>query len=351
MKTYLRFTATLLLFALLISCHKTQEKGIIPDSLHTKITIFAGSGQAGDMDGPPTTATFKTMWAIAIDAAGNTYVTDNGDVQIRKITSAGVVSTLADNPNASGSMVFANADGLAIDAAGNFYVSYSGNNCIRKITPDGKTGIIFAGSPTGQGGFSNGTGAAALFEVPTGLTIDPAGNLYVADSGNGAIRKITPAGVVTTIAGTGSLGFNDGPAAQAQFREPYGVALDKSGNIYVADGYNFRIRKISTDGKVSTVAGNGDQGGDNGPAKTASFNVPTGLAVANDGTIYVTDWGNGIVRRITPAGGVGFLGSDVSFYGYYEPTDIVIDKSGTVYVANAGLNQVLKIVPQDGSLL
>ncbi|MGZ3777353.1 MAG: hypothetical protein ACXVI9_07125, partial [Mucilaginibacter sp.] len=278
MKTRLQFPAALLLlFILLNSCHKEQQYKTVPfpPGFRTSVSVLAGNGNKGDKDGSDTSATFNSIWAIAMDAAGNTYVTDNGSVRIRKITPQGVVTTLEDDPNASGSMVFANADGMVIDAAGNFYVAYGTNNCIRKITPDGKTGVIFAGSTTGEGGDADGTGTAALFEVPTGLAIDGAGNLIVADAGNGKIRKISPAGVVTTVAGVGGFGSTDGPAAQASFNEPYGVALDKSGNIFVADGYNFEVRKITPEGVVSTIAGGGAAGINNGNGQTPLFYVPT----------------------------------------------------------------------------
>jgi serine/threonine protein kinase, bacterial len=350
MKTLYKIPAVLLLLALLSSCHKEKQPNVVvPPGLHTIASVLAGNGNAGDKDGADTAATFKQIWAIALDAAGNLYVTDNGNVQIRKITSKGVVTTLPDNPNAGSSQVFSGADGMVIDAAGNFYVCYSTNNCIRKISPDGKTGAIFAGSTTGEGGDVDGNGTSARFEVPVGLAIDATGNIYVADAGNAKIRKITPAGVVTTLAGSGLTGFNDGPGTQATFLEPYGVAIDKSGTVYVADGYNYAIRKVTPDGTVSTVASGGVEPGIGGPP---AFDVPTSIAIGADGTLYVTNYGDGVLKRISPDGVVSTIGSDVYlFTGFYEPTGVVIDKSGTLYVANSGANQVWKVMPQSATEL
>jgi secreted PhoX family phosphatase len=147
--------------------------------------------------------------------------------------------------------------GVAIDAAGNIYISEAGNYDVRKVTPDGVVST-FAGNPTG--GFANGTGTAASFSSIQGIAIDAAGNLYVADSGNQAIRKITPDGVVTTIAGTGVMGADNGPVATATFDGPAGIAVDAAGNLYIADFGNKMIRKITPGGTVSTLAGSGATG-------------------------------------------------------------------------------------------
>lgn len=350
MKTYATISAALLLVALLGSCHKEQQKQQIiplPPGYHTSVSVLAGSGSSGSNDGAGTSAAFSFAWAIAMDASGNFYVTDNA--RIRKITPQGVVSTLDDNPNASGSMVFANAEGLVIDAAGNFYVSYSSNNCIRKISPDGKSGVIFAGSHAGEAGDVDGSGTDARFSQPAGLAIDPSGNIYVADSNNDKIRKITPAGAVTTFAGTGISTLTDGPAAQAAFYEPNGVTLDQSGNMYVADGYNYGVRKITPDGTVSTVASGGIEPGSS--QNLPLFDVPTGIAVADDGTLYVSNIADALVKRILPTGAISTVGSDIGYYGFYEPTGMVIDKTGTLYIVNTGTNQVLKVVPQANKYL
>jgi hypothetical protein len=323
--------ALLLSFTFIAGCKKDQSSAAkAPDLGLTKITVFAGSGSAGNADGPATTATFEQIWAIALDAAGNAYTVDSS--RIRKITPAGVVSTLQDSPNAAGGTLFADADGIAIDGAGNFYVSYSAAHCIRKISPDGKTGVVFAGMP-GVDGYKDGTGTDARFEVPVGLAADAAGNIYVADAGNGSIRKITPAGGVSTLAGNGSFGSADGTGADASFFEPYGVAFDKSGNLFVADAANNKIRKVTLAGVVTTVAG--------GP----SFNSPSGLAVTDDGTIYVCNYGSASVIKISAGGRISLVGSDIFYYGFFGPTDIVSDKTGGLFMVDRGNNQIKKIIP------
>ena len=169
--------------------------------------------------------------------------------------------------------------GIVSDAAGNFYIADSGNNQIKKITPSGVVTIL-AGS--GVVGSSDGTGLAANFDRPWGLAIDAAGNIYVADAGGSKIRKITPSGVVSTVAGTGAKGSNDWPALSATFNNPSGVAVDGAGNLYVVDSENNKIRKISPGGVVSTFAGSGQLSSDDGNGTAAGFYVPHGIAINNN---------------------------------------------------------------------
>ncbi|HVG38649.1 MAG TPA: NHL repeat-containing protein [Pyrinomonadaceae bacterium] len=190
---------------------------------------------------------------------------------------------------------FADPYGIAVDRAGNVYIADAGdNNCIRKITPEGVISILAGGAE----GFADGTGAAASFNSPSSLAIDIAGNLYVADTGNHAVRRVTPAGVVTTLAGDGQVGDSDGPARAARFNGPIGVAVDPLGNTYVADSYNDRIRLITADGRVETIAGQNRPGYADGPGASALFDTPCALAVSAIGELYVADTGNNRVRFI-----------------------------------------------------
>ncbi len=194
---------------------------------------------------------------------------------------------------------FNNPNGIAIDAAGNLYVADQVNNAIRKVTPNGLVTTL-AGS--GAAGFTNGTGASATFNNPVGIAVDASGNVFVADLDNNAIREITPAGVVTTFAGTGAVGFDDGPASTATFNGPSGIVVDHSGNIFVSDNHNV-IRKITPGGIVSTFAGkviNTPPGFANGTGADANFRLPNGLAVDIANNIYVADYGNNMIRKITP---------------------------------------------------
>jgi len=254
----------------------------------------------GFANGLGTTALFKNPYDIAIDISGNLYVADYGNNRIRKITPECEVSTFAGNGNyglVDGAREIAQFNfpmGVTIDAAGNLYVTDYGNHCIRKITPEGVVST-FAGN--GFQGFTNGAGTLAKFNSPKGIAIDALGNLYVADNNNYCIRKITPAGVVSTLAGNGTMGFNDGAGATAQFYSLGGITVDASGNVYVVD--NNRIRKITSAGVVTTIAGKEDKGSfADGAGAVARFSSPRGLAVDALGNIYVADFGNNCIRKI-----------------------------------------------------
>jgi sugar lactone lactonase YvrE len=267
------------------------------------VTTLAGDGTTGSVNGPNPSASFKSPWGITVDASENVYVADAVNNQIRKI-SGGVVSTLA----GSGSAGATDATGagasfrlpasVATDAAGNVFVADMNNHLIRKITPAGLV-TTFAGS--GSIGSTDATGTAASFNTPNGVAVDALGNIYVADTGNNLIRKITSAGVVTTLAGSSS-GFNDGIGSVAKFNSPTGVAADALGNVYVADKSNYRIRKITSAGTVSTLAGNGSSALANGAPESSSFKSPRGLAIDAAENVYVADADNNVIRKITQYG-------------------------------------------------
>jgi sugar lactone lactonase YvrE len=244
-----------------------------------------------------------------VNGAGNAYVADQYNDAIRVVSPAGVVTTLAGTPGASG-----RADGLgatarfygpidvAVDGADNVYVADQRNHAIRKITPVGLVSTL-AGS-AGVSGSADGNGTAARFDQPTGVAIDGAGNVYVADSNNNTIRMITSDGMVTTLAGTaGMVGSAEGMGPAARFHNPTDVALDGAGNLYVADAYNNAIRKITPAGMVTTLAGMaGTAGSADGTGSAARFNFPTGVAVDSTGNVYVADQRNELIRKVTPAG-------------------------------------------------
>ncbi|WP_064747677.1 NHL repeat-containing protein [Lysobacter antibioticus] len=240
---------------------------------------------------------------------------------------------------------FADPYGLARAGDGSLYIADGGdNNRIRRIAPDGQV-VSFAG---GTEGFADGSGAAAKFHTPSGLAFDRSGNLYVADTGNHAIRRISPQGVVSTVAGTGIAGYRDGPGAQAQFDGPVGVAVAADGRIFVADTYNDRIRVIGRDGSVATVAGGAHPGFADGAGALARFDTPTALAVDRHGTVWVADTRNDAIRRIDAQGTVSTLpgtGPDSDTGAPHRPISLALTHDGLLYVGEMTWGRVLQFKP------
>lgn len=278
-----------------------------------ELSLLAGSDVAGSADGAGAAASFSNAVGMVHDSAGNMFVTDLDNHTIRKITPAGVVSTYAgaagESGDANGDVLtarFNNPWGITIDSADNLFVAEVSNHTIRKITPAGVVSL-FAGSPAGLPGATDDTGAAASFNSPAGLTIDGANNLYVADSSNHTVRKITPQGVVSTMAGMAlTSGIADATGSAARFNTPLGVTADATGTVYVADTLNSMVRKITPSGEVTTLAGSalGTAGSTDGAGSAARFYSPYGIKLDAAGHVYVADTSNATVRKITPAGSV-----------------------------------------------
>jgi hypothetical protein len=327
------------------------------------VTTLAGTaGIIGSADGTGTAASFNGPTGIATDSAGNVYVADTSNNTIRKITPAGVVTTLAGTAGVTGhadgagaAASFNHPTGIATDSAANVYVVDTNNNTIRMITPAGVVSTL-AGT-AGIIGHADGTGAAASFAYPEGVATDSAANVYVADTNNNTIRKITPTGVVTTLAGTaGVTGHVDGSGAAASFSRPYGVATDSANNVYVADANNNNIRMVTLAGVVTTLAGTaGVTGSADGTGATASFNFPASVATDSAGNVYVADYFNSTIRKITPAAAVTTLAGAAAVTGYADgtgatasfnsPAGVGADSTGNVYVADTYNNTIRKITP------
>ena len=315
-------------------------------------TTVAGASSIGSTDGPGSAARFYQPQGITIDGAGNLYVADTANHTIRKITATGLVSTLAGKPGYSvaastrgdgtGSAArFTDPVGLVTDATGNIFVAGGGDSAVRKITPDGVVTTLAGGGPV------------SALNVPKGIAIDSSGNLYVADTFNNAIRKVTPSGAVSLIAG-GSDGSADGSGSSAQFLDPQGIAIDPTGNIFVADTFNHTIRKISPLGVVTTLAGTaGLEGNVDGIGTAATFKYPCGITLDPTGNIYVADGGTSTIRKITPAGIVttvagqpgveGFADGSLGASLFNRPQAIAADQTGNLYVADTGNNMIRKI--------
>lgn len=302
----------------------------------TNISVSGGSGGSLPAITYPTPSVFAVGSAISPLSPTNT----GGAVS----ASGSQVSTLV-----SGGL--SNPISTAVDDAGNIYVADAGNHSIRKITPSGSMSLL-AGA--GYAGYADGTGSGAVFRHPTFLAVDGSGNVFVSDQQNHRIRRISPSGVVTTFAGSGSIGSSDGTGTSASFQYPMGLAFDASGNLYVADGYNHKIRKISPSGVVTTFAGTGSIGSANGAALSSTFNYPMSVTVDASGNVYVGDRINHMVRKITPGGTVstfsgngfaGFNNSSSSFSSFNQPNGVTVDASGNVYVADQLNNMIRKIDP------
>lgn len=274
------------------------RKIIMPNT----VTTFAGSGATGITNDTGIAASFNHPLCVAVDTAGDVYVSDSKNNMIRKITPSGLVSLFAGSGltgsvnGAAANATFNYPNGIATDKNGNIYVADSRNNMIRKISHSDTVSTV-AGST--NAGSNDDTGVAAGFNYPTGIAVDSNGNLFVADENNNLIRKITPAGVVTTFAGSGIAGYNDDTGRAAAFNAPYGITIDKAGNLYVAEIGNNTIRAITPSKKVTTIAGiAGVTGSDDGLKDVATFYNPTGVLPDNNGNLFVADWNNNEIRKI-----------------------------------------------------
>ena len=319
----------------------------------TVVSTLAGSSQ-GLTNEPGTVARFSNPSGTAVDSSGNVYVADTSNHVIRKITSSGVVSTFAGDgisgsKDGTGSNAqFNSPSAIVISSTGILYVSDAGNHRIRKIT---STGIVttFAG---GLSGFKDGIGSNAEFNNPQGIVLDSLGNVFVADSGNHRIRSITPAGQVSTLAGQSTSGTTDDLGTAAKFNTPTGLAIDSLRNLYVTDKNNHRIRKVTAQGGVSTLAGS-TSGFINDTGVAAQFNSPVGIAIDSTGTLYVADTENHRIRTVTSTGVVttfvglstsGNTNGSPSQAQFSSPYSITVGTTGVFYVAEYANHRIRKIV-------
>ena len=326
------------------------------------INTLAGNGGwifDGD-NGPATGAQLFLPSGIAVDAAGNTYISDSGNNRVRRVDAlTGIITTVAGNgnPGFSGDNGLAtvatlnNPVGLALDGAGNLYIADSGNNAIRMVyaTTHFITTVAGEGGIQGSSG-NNGPATSALLNNPNSIAFDPAGNLYIADTGNSVIRKVTPGGTISIFAGNGTFSFSgdNGPANTAALNYPWGVAASPTGYVYIADLYNNRIRQVSPSGIITTFAGNGNSGyqGDSGLATLARLTTPADVAVDAGGNIYIADSGNNVIRKVNALTGIittiaGEANAQINGDGgqatnadIYGPYAVVLDSADNLYIAD-----------------
>ncbi|MCX5200618.1 RICIN domain-containing protein [Streptomyces sp. NBC_00237] len=331
------------------------------------INTVAGTGAhgySGD-NGPATSAKLYHPYEVAVDTTGALYISEFGGHRVRKITADGKTSTITGNGTKGFSGDCAPATGaqlntprgLAVDSVGAVYIADSENHRVRKVTADGKICTV-AGN--GTKGFSGDGGAAVTAQLngPYGVAVDTTGTLYITEFGNHRVRKVTTDGKISTIAGTGNAGSvgDGGPAASARLKEPRGVEVGRAGDLYIADAGNHRIRRIAADGKISTIAGTGTKGfsGDGGLATDARLNSPYGVAVDSTGTLYIAEIEGHRVRKVTADGKIstiagtgtgGFAGDDgpADSAQLRRPVGVAVDRSGTLYIADHANHRVRKI--------
>jgi hypothetical protein len=330
----------------------TSEPALLAIAPTLRYTLHAGTpGHYGSSDGAPNVARFQGLGGLVFDAAGNLLVADVGNNAIRRASPSGLVSPVAgllgppgfaDGPAATAR--FAGPQGLAVDTAGNIYVADSDNHVIRKISPAGIVST-FAGA-AGQPGAVDGPPAQARFRAPQGIALDAGGNLFVADLGNSAVRRVTPAGMVSTFVGAlGVPGFLDGAGAAARLSYPNALTMDAAGTLWVADETNTAVRKISREGAVTTFA------------ILPWLRFPRGLAVDGRGDVYVANYGGAIIR-LTADGALGGtvsrpyaeIPADFSRLNSFSPVGLAHDRQGALFVADSGNMCVLKaaLVPGSG---
>ena len=335
------------------------------------ITTVAGTGESGfgGDGGPAVSAKLAYPFGVAVDGAGNVYISDRTNHRVRKVDSTGVITTIAGTGDFGfggdgGPAVSAQLRhplGLAVDGAGNLYFVDLANHRIRKVD---SSGVITTVAGTGEKGFGGDGGQAvsAQLNYPNDVVVDGAGNLYIADASNDRIRKVDSSGIITTVAGTGEKGFggDGGQAVSARLNTSSGVVLDGAGNLYIADRHNSRIRKVDSSGVITTIAGTGEIGfdGDGGPAVSALLNSPTGVAVDVAGNVYFSDEGNQLIRKVDTSGVIttvagmrdygpaGDGGPAVSAW-LATPNDVATDGAGNLYISG-DYNHLIRKVDTSG---
>jgi len=314
----------------------------------TSVSTLAGGIAGGFFDGSGASALFSNPQGVVTDAQGNVYVADGFNNRIRKVTPQGIVTTYAGDGNAgflngpAASAEFYAPQGIAIDAQGNLFVADLGNNVIRKIST---AGVVSTFCGNGTRGYVNGADTLAEFNNPQGLCVDASGNVFVADRSNNLVRKITAAGVASNFAGSGAAYYFNGTGSDNAFNGPKGVAVDASGNIYVADAGNYCIRKITPAQVTSTLVG--------GPVQTTIVGSPAGIAIDSKGNLYISDQ-TGRILELTTGNVLYTLGGTYNTTGYVDgpgttakfngPQGLAIDSKGNIYVADYNNNVIRTVV-------
>ena len=356
--------SALLVLITIAACH---GQGII-STVAGNVSLGYAGGFAGD-GGPAVGATLYLPIGVAVDSQGNLYVADSLNNRVRKVDTAGIITTIAGNGTRgfSGdggpatSAAFSYPSAVAVDSAGNVYITDNGNGSVRKVNTKGTISTVAGGG----GSFADTGPAIGALLAPQGIALDKSGNLYITDGGGERIRRVDPGGTITTIAG-GRSGFSGdgGPATSAALSSASGVAVDGAGNVYFTDVGNFRVRKVNTNGTISTIAGNGRPGfsGDAGPATSAQFNFDfgsshEGIAVDTSGNVYIADTLNNRIRMVDAKGIINTIAGFSSSFSppgngdagpatkatLVQPQDVAVDSVGNLYIADTSHNLIRKV--------
>jgi sugar lactone lactonase YvrE len=328
--------------------------GLVFGEDYSLSTVAGGGASLGD-GGNAAFAQLIRPSGVAVDSMGSVYVADTLNHRVRKVDIASFINTIAGNgiKDFSGDLFTAtaaqlnNPSGVAVDTYGNVYIADTLNSRIRKVDSSGNISTVAgsAGVVLGDGG----SATSASLKLPVALAIDSTGNIYIADKANNSIRKVDTLGTITEFAGTGTAGYSgDGAqAGAAQLYGPSGVAVDTFGNVYIADTLNNRIRKVDTAGIITTIAGNGtaNLSGDGGQATAAQLNNPFGVAVDAERNVFVADTNNNCIRKINVMGIISTIASNMSQFS--SPQGIAVDTSVHIFVADTGNNVIRKIIPNE----
>ncbi|WP_162616221.1 S-layer homology domain-containing protein [Paenibacillus lutimineralis] len=362
-----KLTASVLALLLITSVVPELNGGKVHAASGYTINTVAGIGTndySGD-GGSAASAELNNPSGVAVDSTGNLYIADSSNHRVRKVDVSGKISTIAGTGTGgySGdggpatSAQLNNPYRLTLDSVGNLYIVDYSNDCIRKVDVSGNISTVAGGRGNGYSG-DGGPATSAKLSYPDGVAVDSSGNLYIADKGNHRIRKVDTSGTISTVAGTGVRGYSGdgGDAASAQLNSPLGVAVDSSGNLYISDTFNHRVRKVDATGKISTLAGTDGPGywGDGVPAASAIFNQPIGIAVDRGGNVYIADRSNSRIRKVDTSGNISTI-AGTGRYNYSGdgvpaasadlncPYGIAVDSSGNVYIADVFNSRIRKL--------
>ena len=333
------------------------------------LSIFAGTGSQGPPTaGPATSSELNGPQGVAVDSSGNVYIADTGNSLVEKVTPAGTLSVVAgivrsSGPPTAGAATSSELDqpgGVAVDGTGDIYIADSSNSVVEKVTPTG-TLSIFAGIVASYGAPTAGAATSSSLNTPNGVAVDGSGNVYIADTDNSVVEKVTPTGTLSIFAGVvASYGApTAGAATSSTLDYPYGVAVDSSGNVYIADLYNAEVEKVTASGTLSIFAGTGSQAAPTaGTATNSPLNTPVGVAVDSSGNVYIADTNNDVVEKVAGGtlsifAGAGSRGAPTAGPATSSklggPFGVAVDSSGNVYIAD-GLNNVVEKVTPAGTL-